>query len=380
MVGTTTLHYEIQAKLGEGGMGVVYKAVDTRLNRPVALKVLRPDVVSDAARRQRFVQEARAASALNHPHIVTVYDITSADGTDFIAMEYVSGKPLDQVIGRTGLPLAQVLRYGIQIADALTAAHKAGIVHRNLKPGNIVVTDRGDVKLLDFGLAKLVEPDLDPSAATLGRGGEPLRLTRHQADDHSPSFSPDGTLIAVVSERRGHGGGIYVMPALSGEERLVAARGIRPRFSPDGAWIAYADAAKTFIVPAGGGAPRQLAPEFLEAHLPVWFPGGAEHRHLRAVGREHRTAHPRLGDLDDLIAIERPHPYRSGAVPGSGHRDNLPVRRYRHAGVNRHERLDVCRDRESKYSGPVVDAASGTRPTTAHAVAASAAQAITHGR
>ncbi len=150
-------HYQVLEKLGEGGMGVVYKARDTRLERFVALKVLPADKVSDKKRKLRFVQEAKAASALNHPNIITIYDINSDQGVDFIAMEYVAGRTLDRLIPRQGMRPAEVLRCGVQVADALTAAHAAGIIHRDLKPGNIMITDSGLVKLLDFGLAKLTE-------------------------------------------------------------------------------------------------------------------------------------------------------------------------------------------------------------------------------
>jgi serine/threonine-protein kinase len=138
-------------------MGVVYRAHDARLKRDVALKVLRPDSLADAHRTQRFIQEARAASALNDPHIVAIYDVVRIEGVYLIVMEYVPGRTLTEVIGHQGLPLAETLGYAIQIADALTAAHAAGIVHRDLKPGNIMLNDRRDVKVLDFGLAKLME-------------------------------------------------------------------------------------------------------------------------------------------------------------------------------------------------------------------------------
>jgi serine/threonine protein kinase len=157
MIGRTISHYEVLEKLGEGGMGVVYKARDSRLKRFVALKVLPPEKVADPERKQRFVQEARSASALNHPNIVTVYDIDQSAGVDFIAMEYVEGKTLDGLIGRKGLKLSEALKYAVQIADALAKAHAAGIVHRDLKPANVMVTGDGRAKVLDFGLAKLTE-------------------------------------------------------------------------------------------------------------------------------------------------------------------------------------------------------------------------------
>jgi serine/threonine protein kinase len=167
MIGQTLGHYRIETKLGEGGMGVVYKARDTHLDRFVAIKVLPAERVADPERKRRFVQEAKAASALNHPNIVTIHDIDQSGGVDFIAMEYVLGKTLDQVIPRTGLPLNQALKYSIQIADALSRAHAAGIVHRDLKPSNIMVDEHGLVKLLDFGLAKLTErAELDEFAPT----------------------------------------------------------------------------------------------------------------------------------------------------------------------------------------------------------------------
>jgi serine/threonine protein kinase len=138
MTGRTIAHYRIVEKLGEGGMGVVYKAVDTHLDRVVALKVLPQEKVADPERRLRFVQEARAASALNHPRIVTIHDIDEADGVIFIAMEYVEGRTLGDVIGRKGLKLADTLRYAIQIAEGLARAHAAGIVHRDIRPANIM--------------------------------------------------------------------------------------------------------------------------------------------------------------------------------------------------------------------------------------------------
>ena len=166
MVGQTISHYRIVEKLGEGGMGVVYKARDTRLDRFLALKVLPPDKFIDPERRRRFAVEAKAASALNHPNIVAIYDIETADGVDFIAMEYAEGETLDERIARKGLSPKEAFRVAIQIADALAAAHAAGIVHRDLKPSNIMVGADGRVRILDFGLAKLTEaaePELSPT-------------------------------------------------------------------------------------------------------------------------------------------------------------------------------------------------------------------------
>ena len=155
--GTKLGPYEVLSALGSGGMGEVYKARDSRLNRQVALKILLPDRMANPERRQRFVQEAQLASSLQHPHIVVIYEIGSAEGVDFIAMELVRGRTLEALIPRAGMRLGEALKIAVQVADALTAAHAAGVVHRDLKPGNIMVTEEGQVKVLDFGLAKLME-------------------------------------------------------------------------------------------------------------------------------------------------------------------------------------------------------------------------------
>src|SRR6478672_11589742 len=183
MVGQTLDRYKIESKLGEGGMGVVYKARDTQLDRVVAIKVLPHDKVADPDRKQRFVQEAKAASALNHPGIVTVYDVGSDAGIDFIVMEYAGGRTLDRVISAKGLGMTQALRYGVQIADALAKAHEAGIIHRDLKPSNVIVTDDDRVKILDFGLAKLV----DSAEGTEG------------VNTHTAALTEDGTILGTAA-------------------------------------------------------------------------------------------------------------------------------------------------------------------------------------
>ncbi len=186
MIGKTFAHYQVVEKLGEGGMGVVWKARDTHLDRFVAVKVLPPEKIVDAERMRRFVQEAKAASALNHPNIIHIYDIAETDSVPFIAMEYVADKTLDPLIGRKGMHLGEVLRCAVQIADALAKAHSAGIIHRDLKPSNIMVTDDGVVKVLDFGLAKLTEP-------ASGELGE-TRTARAEKPD-----TEEGTVVGTVA-------------------------------------------------------------------------------------------------------------------------------------------------------------------------------------
>jgi eukaryotic-like serine/threonine-protein kinase len=243
--------YEILGTLGAGGMGEVYRARDSRLGREVAIKVLPAERMADESRRRRFVQEARAASALNHPNIVTIYEIESAEGFDFIVMELAAGKTLDALIPRHGMRLGEVLRVAIPLSNALAAAHGAGIVHRDLKPANVMVTPEGVVKVLDFGLAKLTQAEeassddgttLDAQARLSRTGtviGTPAYMSPEQAcggavDARSDIFSFGALLYEMVTGRRAFAG-------KSASEKLTAVVKDQPK------------------------APRELVPEIPEA-------------------------------------------------------------------------------------------------------------------
>jgi eukaryotic-like serine/threonine-protein kinase len=210
--GQTLAQYRVEAKIGEGGMGAVYRGYDTRLRRNVALKLLPPERFADLDRKRRLLREARAASALSHPNIVTVYEIGAQGDVDFIAMEYVQGKTLDELIPAKGLPPKKVFRYAVQIADALAKAHASGILHRDLKPSNIMVTEEDRIKVLDFGLAKMLEPSdgsLDTPVVTeegaiVGTAAymSPEQAEGRKLDARSDVFSFGSVLYEMATGRR----------------------------------------------------------------------------------------------------------------------------------------------------------------------------------
>src|SRR5437016_10327956 len=221
-VNTSISHYRLLSLLGAGGMGEVYRARDTRLDREVAIKVLPPDFAKDADRLRRFEQEARATSALNHPNILTIYDIGTHDGAPYIVAELLDGEELRAQLNDGPLPVRQALDYAQQITQGLSAAHEKGVTHRDLKPENLFITHAGRVKLLDFGLAKLKPqklagmvdteaptnvPQTDPGVV-MGTVGymSPEQVRGQEADHRSDIFAFGVILYEMLAGKQAFGG------------------------------------------------------------------------------------------------------------------------------------------------------------------------------
>ncbi len=251
MIGRRLSHYEIVSEISRGGMGVVYRAVDVTLGREVALKVLPEDLVHDAGRRERLLQEARAASALEHPHIAVIHEVGEADGMTFIAMELIRGAKLSDVLSRGPLLPARALELSVEIAEGLARAHDKGIVHRDLKPANVMVTDDGHAKIIDFGLAKLFEPVSDDAATASVHGprtgagvvlGTAAYMSPEQArgariDHRTDVFSLGVTLYEMLAGR----------PAYQGQSQLDTMQAILTQPVPP--------------LPAAAGTPAETSAE-----------------------------------------------------------------------------------------------------------------------
>jgi len=202
MIGQTISHYSILEQIGAGGMGVVYRSHDERLDREVALKVLSPTLLHDEHFLERFRKEARMLSKLNHPNIATIHDFDTADGTTFLVMELIKGESLDRKIRKNALPEKEIIRLGTQLLQGLQAAHEAGIIHRDLKPSNLRETPDGRLKILDFGLARIVQADTESTQSTLGTAGivgtlpymSPEQLRGENLDARTDIYSAGGVL------------------------------------------------------------------------------------------------------------------------------------------------------------------------------------------
>jgi serine/threonine protein kinase len=215
LVGRTLSHYQVESLLGAGGMGEVYLARDPRLDRAVALKILPLDLAFDADRMQRFTREAKAASALNHPNVATIYDIGESDALHFIVMEYVEGHTLAQKIAERPLTVTEIVDVAVQVADALDAAHAKGITHRDIKPANLMLTPRGQVKVLDFGIAKTARGEESSRTEEMTTGPQtavglmigsvpymsPEQVRGHRVDHRSDLFSLGVTLYETETGR-----------------------------------------------------------------------------------------------------------------------------------------------------------------------------------
>ncbi|MGI8783130.1 MAG: protein kinase domain-containing protein [Acidobacteriota bacterium] len=267
--GTLLGPYEIEAPLGAGGMGEVYRARDTRLDRTVAIKVLPAHLAGNLELKQRFEREARTVSGLNHPHICTLYDIGQLGETDFLVMEYLEGETLAQRLEKGKLPAEQLLLYAIEITDALDRAHRQGVIHRDLKPGNIMLTKSG-AKLLDFGLAKLRGTDplalgatasgltaegcqitVEGSLSLLPLAGErkPAPLVSSQFVSRQGQLSTDGKWLVYTSNETGRDE-VYVQtfPQPSGKWQVSTAGGTDPQWRRDGRELFFLDGRRMMAV------------------------------------------------------------------------------------------------------------------------------------
>ena len=315
--GTRLGPYEIQSQLGAGGMGEVYRATDTRLDRTVAIKVLPEHVASDPDLKQRFEREAKTLSSLNHPHICTLYDIGSQDGIDFLVMEYLEGDTLAQRLQKGALPLDQALTVAIEIADALDKAHRQGITHRDLKPGNIMLTKAG-AKLLDFGMAKL-KPGHDApvgvSAPTVSAGltGEgailgtlqymaPEQLEGKEADARTDIFAFGAVVYEMVTGQKAFSGESQAsLIAAILDHEPVPMSTLRP-MSPPG----LERSVKTCLA------------KDPDDHLPQPVVDSGRHEVAPAASCRPRDLVGRLAvDVDHGAVDEELHPLHTGAVPGS---------------------------------------------------------------
>jgi predicted Ser/Thr protein kinase/roadblock/LC7 domain-containing protein len=286
--GATVGPYKIMADLGKGGMGEVYLAEDTRLRRKVALKLLPSEFTRDAARVRRFEQEARAASALNHPNIITIHEIGEANGAHYIATEFIDGQTLRQRL-KEKLTINAALDIAIQIAAALAAAHEAGITHRDIKPENVMLRRDGIVKVLDFGLAKLTEqrPDaVDSEAPTIAKVNTDPGTVMGTAS--YTTFSPDGNFVYYRAQEKDGQSTLYQIPALGGASKkiLMNIRGAIS-FSPDGQQFAFmrrrdlerGSPGPLVVVNADGSSGRVLVSHKEQSRLaviagPSWSPDG----------------------------------------------------------------------------------------------------------
>ncbi|HVG17826.1 MAG TPA: protein kinase [Blastocatellia bacterium] len=244
MVGRTILHYRIKQEIGKGGMGVVYRAEDTKLQRTVAIKALSADLIGDEKARTRFMREARAASAIDHPNICTVYEVNEVDNLLFFVMQYVEGKTLKKFIGGRPLPLDQALEFSLEIADALAEAHRRNVIHRDIKSSNIMLNERNQLKILDFGLAKLVKPaegssdshltlDLTAVGSPFGTASymSPEQARGEAADARSDIFSFGIVMYEMITGRLPFKGksSIDVMHAVMHDEPAPLGDGVPPR-------------------------------------------------------------------------------------------------------------------------------------------------------